>query len=106
MKTHVSTKPPNINFNWPTWWHHHGGKMKVVEVDARTHTLIIEGSAAKLTIRSGSSIEPTGRGWIVEWEVTKHASYNQLVRGWRHFSDAELAAAFGLTSESGDFGDW
>lgn len=118
MKTgaEVRSRPPTIRQYFPDWWHHHGRKMRVTQLDEGLRRLVFSASAAKITIfrplagnerggwkNAGSSEEP---GWIVEWEVILHKAHEEVSRGRRHFSKAQLAAAFGLSLESGDYGQW
>jgi hypothetical protein len=102
----VRPKDPEIRQYFPIWYHHHGSKMRVVEFDEKAHRLVIAGSAAKITIRPGQEVQEGGNGWVVDWEVIWHFAYDEAARGHRQFSGHELAAAFGLTDDSGDFGQW
>jgi len=97
MKT-VIPKEPKMSIIGPIWWHNHGTKMQV-EVPDET-SLTIAGSAAKIVItrKSGSS------GWFIDWTI-QHSGPTQA-SGRTFFLNDELKAAFGLTDESGDYGDW
>ncbi len=102
----VRRSEPEIRLYFPIWCHHHGSKMRVVEFDEKEHRLVIAGSAAKVIIRPGREVQEGGDGWVVSWEVIQHVAYDEAVRGQRQFDSDELAAAFGLTDNSGDFGQW
>ncbi|MBI2052554.1 MAG: hypothetical protein HYT38_02685 [Candidatus Sungbacteria bacterium] len=106
MATAVRRKDPQIRWYHPVWCHHHGAKMRVEQVDPQNHILIISGSAAEVTIRKASSMSPDVEGWFVDWEVVQERPYGTGVRGRSWFSDKDLAAAFGLSDDSGVFGDW
>ena len=97
---------PQIRFGMPIWCHHHGSKMRVEKFGKENHTLVIAGSAAKVTITQASAIYPKAGGFFVDYEVVQYVSYDEVVRGRRQFSADDLAAAFGLSDESGKYGQW
>ncbi|MCC7004577.1 hypothetical protein IT397_01525 [Candidatus Nomurabacteria bacterium] len=90
----------------PIWHHHHSSKMQVEKLDKENRCLIISGSAAKVTIRRASLVIPGAKGWFVDWEVVQCRPYEEGVRGRSKFDDKDLAAAFGLSNDSGKFGSW
>lgn len=96
---------PETRFGMPIWCHHHGSKMRVEKFDHPNHTLVIAGSAAKVTITK-VSIHPDTKGWFVDWEVVQWMPCNEGTRGRSFFNDKDLAAAFGLSDESGKYGQW
>ena len=88
------------------WWHYHGLKMHVRQLDRESKRLDIAGSAAKAVIRRTSLVYPDAKGWLVDWEVIQSCPYDEVVRGRRQFNEDELAAAFGLTDNPGKHGQW
>jgi len=98
---------PKIRLYIPIWYHPHGSKMCVESLDQQNRILIISGSAAKVTIRRTSSVYPDiKKDWFVDWEVVQCALYKEGTRGRTRFNDEDLAAAFGLSDNSGKLGDW
>jgi len=97
MKT-VIPKSPKMDFIGPIWWHPHGMKMQVKGSDE--NSLTIAGSAAKIVITRESGSYP---GWFIDWAI-QHSGTTQA-SGRTFFLNDELKAAFGLTDESGDYGD-
>jgi hypothetical protein len=76
--------------------------MMVESFDKRNQCLVIAGSAARVRItRRAFTVD---EGWNVEWEVVQ--SQQTKVIGCTHFNTHELRAAFGLSEETGEFGDW
>ena len=104
MKASVQ-KDPNIRLHFPVWYHGHGLRMRVEQLDRQNRILIISGSAAKVVIRKASLVHPNAQGWFVDWEVVQFAPYKEGVRGRTHFYDKELMAAFGTSNDSGWSGD-
>ena len=102
----VAPRKPNIHLYHPDWCHHHGAKMVVVSLDPLNEILVIAGSAAKVTIQKASCVFPGKQGWFVDWEVVQCRPLEEGARGRVLFSDADLAAAFGLSDRSGKFGGW
>ncbi|MFC1599111.1 hypothetical protein ACFL2U_03860 [Patescibacteria group bacterium] len=79
-------------FGQPNWCHHHCTKMRLnkEETDLENKKIIIEGSAAKLTITFHEEL----KRWLVSWEVIQ--SQNEGAKGKMFFTDDMLKAAFGL----------
>lgn len=99
----VPRRDPETNM-WgnPTWYHHHGSKMRVEEFSKGNRLLVIAGSAASVRItRRASTVD---EGWFVEWEVVQ--SQQVKVNGRVFFTSDDLRAAFGLSQGSGRFGNW
>lgn len=94
-------KKPAIHLGFPIWWHHHGSKMKLESLIKSDSLLLISGSAAHIGIVRKADLNSN---WWVEWEVVQ--SPGAKVNGSIVLSPDELRAAFGLSEESGDFGDW
>lgn len=103
MKTAVQRRDPEIRMCFPIWFHHHGYKMCVEKLLSKgNHLLIIAGSAAGVKItRRATTVD---EGWFIEWEVVQ--SQQSKVNGRVVFTADDLRAAFGLSQESGEFGDW
>jgi hypothetical protein len=80
--------------------------MLVEQFDKENQALVISGNSAKVTIRKASSVHPNAKGWFVDWEVVHNRPYEEWVRGRSRFNDDDLEAAFGLSENSGKFGDW
>lgn len=99
-------RDPEIRWYFPIWCHGHGAKMRVKEFNNENSTLVIAGSAAKVTIRRAQDVEPQMKngGWFVDWEVIQYRLGDEWVRGRRLFTDEELSGAFGLTDSSGKYG--
>jgi hypothetical protein len=108
MKTGAAVRrtEPEIRQCLPMWYHHHGFKMRLVEFNEAGHRLVIAGSAAKVVIIPGRKVQEGGNGWAVSWEVIQHVANDEAVHGQRQIDSDELAAAFGLTDNSGEFGQW
>ncbi len=106
MKTAVQRRDPAFRWYFPIWCHHHGNKMRVEQLDEQNRTLVISGSAAKVMIRRASSVYPDAKGWFVDWEVVQCKPYEEGVRGRSQFNDGDLQAAFGLSKNSGKYGQW
>lgn len=103
MKTVVQRRAPETRL-WgiPNWCHHHGSKMRVEEFSKGNYLLVIAGSAASVRItRRAKTVDEE---WFVEWEVVQ--SQQAKVNGRAFFASDDLRAAFGLSQESGEFGDW
>jgi len=76
--------------------------MRVEEFDSGNHLLVIAGSAARVRItRRATTVD---EGWFVDWEVVQ--TQQEKVNGRVIFTSDDLRAAFGLSEESGRFGDW
>ncbi|MBI4119168.1 MAG: hypothetical protein HY452_02815 [Parcubacteria group bacterium] len=106
MATAVRRKDPQIRWCYPIWCHHHGAKMRVSQFDQQNRILTISGSAARVTIRKASLVYRDVEGWFVDWKVIQLSPYRVGARGRSQFNDEDLAAAFGLSENSGKFGDW
>jgi len=110
MKTaeETTTSRPKFNGGWPEWFHHHGMKMSVVAPSSLNKPAVtIASNAAKVIIKEAFEGRPKEkREWFVNWEVARFRPYDEVVRGRRVFSSEELAAAFGITTDSGDHGQW
>ena len=91
---------PKMKSGFPAWWHHHGIKMKIVEMRQPERFLVIAGSAAEVTIEPAWQPLTDGEGWVVSWKITHHVAYNETTHGRRHFDNDELGAAFGLNQKS------
>lgn len=104
--TTVRNRRPNIRLYFPDWWHHHGSKMRVQELDLQGHNLVIAGSAAKVMIRVASQVHPEATGWFIEWEVVQYQPYGEIVRGRVQVTNEELAVAFDLLYSPVTTGDW
>jgi len=106
MKTAIP-RTPTLESGHPDWWHHHGAKVQAVGIDFNNKILMFNASAMRLIIWP-TSILPTmsDRSWLVEWHVIQSRASNESVQGRRLFSNDELAAAFGIIEESGDYGQW
>lgn len=79
---------------FPKWWHHHGYKMKVTELDLEHGVLTLDGSAAHLRIWRRHRIN---KEWYVEWHVV-HSVHTQEVKGHVLATSQTLRIAFGLSS--------
>ncbi len=102
MKTAVQKKDPEIRWYFPIWHHHHSSKMKVRRFDQNWRILVIAGSAASVRItRVATTVD---EGWYVDWEVVH--SQQCKANGRVIFTSDELQAAFGLSDNSGTYGDW
>lgn len=105
MKKVVSKRDPNKHNGFPDWFHHHGLKMRLKQLNEVDHVLVIKGSAATIIIKQVDGAPFTGKEWAVNWEVIQSMP-DEIVRGCRRFRNEELAAAFALTDKSGEFGLW
>ena len=100
MKPITLRREPKINAWYPIWWHHHGSKMRLASCDLNNLLLVIEGSAASVRI----SRRAVGPGWILKWEVRQ--SQIDKVNGVIQTQTDRLRAAFGLTDDTDESGDW
>ena len=76
--------------------------MRVEEFSKGNYFLVIAGSAARVRItRRAATVD---EGWFVDWEVVQ--SQQAKVNGRVVLTSDELRAAFGLSDDSGTFGDW
>ncbi|HEU5114547.1 MAG TPA: hypothetical protein VFT82_02150 [Candidatus Paceibacterota bacterium] len=103
MKSATITKKPRMSggFPWPSWWHHHG--IKAVLKESGPRKAVIGSNAATLTI---SRVEKEGSPAVFHlvWSVV-HA-FDMWSMGQVVMDERELKAAFGLSNETGDYGDW
>lgn len=106
QKQEVVVAYPKLAGCNPDWFNQHGWYMGLKEFDPNKRKLVISGSAATLTIRKSEGVIGTDEGWCVEWNIVYFYPYEEKARGRRLFSSDDLAAAFGLTSTSGDYGQW
>lgn len=92
---------PELNV-WgnPEWFHHHGRKMRLTDIDLVGKSLFIEGSAASIKINQG----PSSDKWMVRWTVI--LSQTERVSGSIIFKTNVLLSAFGLSNDSIYGGDW
>jgi hypothetical protein len=102
----IQQRVPKLECGWPIWWHHHGYKLAVKELDLEKHVLVLEASAANLTVRKGSLIDPEATGWYIDWEVVQCKPTQSGTKGRTWFNDEDLKAAFCLSDSTGKFGDW
>jgi hypothetical protein len=85
----------------PNWWHHHGTKMRVARLSLTRKTLKLVGSAASVWIRC---IAPrTKAPWRIDWQIVHGVDSGVNGRIW--VDTKSLQSAFGLSEESGTFGD-
>lgn len=92
-------REPEIRLYHPVWWHHHGSKMRVKNFSIEHYVLFLKGSAASVRfVRQGS-----GR-WSVDWEVIR--SQSEKSGGRILMTKEQMQAAFGLSDESGNAGNW
>jgi len=97
-------KDPEIRLYFPVWYHHHGMKMRVKELNKEKQTLIISGSAASVSIGRAPIGFITTAMWSVEWKIIWSPA--EFTGGRIIFNSDELRAAFGLSDDSGEHGDW
>jgi len=81
----------------PVWWHTRGLKMHLKECDENRKHIVIEGSAAKVTIDRVNIDRIVG--WFVEWRVVNCFPIKEQTDGRVMMSYSELAAAFGLNND-------
>lgn len=99
----LETRAPKTQMGKPEWWHNHGHKMHVKELDLTARRLVIEGGA-DVTIAHNAERKDEIE-WLLDWEVSQGG--DELVRGRRTFTSAQLAAAFGVNdTASGEYGEW
>ncbi len=98
--------PASETTGWghPTWYHHHGDKMRVEKLDLQMPTLILSGSAARVVIGKEPSLNP--KGWFVQWEVILYKLSEEGAHGRVYFEEKHIIAAFGLATHSGNSHDW
>ena len=76
--------------------------MRVENFNKACDLLVIAGSAASVRItRRATTVD---EGWFVDWEVVQ--SQQEKANGRIILTSDDLRAAFGLSQESGLFGDW
>jgi len=81
----------------PIWFHHRGSKMEFVVQDE--NTVNIRSKAASLLIRRSL----VGVDYLVEWNIDHDPGFT---KGNVWMTESELASAFGLSDNMGDFGEW
>jgi len=82
----------------PIWFHAHGSKMEIVAHDK--NTISIRSNAASLLIRR-SLVGVVD--YLVEWNIDHDPGFT---KGNVWMTGSELASAFGLSDNMGDFGEW
>ncbi len=78
---------------FPSWFHHHGTKMRLGYCNHETRTLKIASSAASLKI-SATAISGMGPCWKIEWRVL--LSQSEKSEGTRILTYEQLAIMFNL----------
>jgi len=106
MKETVQPRDPEIRLYFPVWYHHHGSKMRVSHFNPQNHTLVIDGSAANLTINRAKQSYRKKEGWFIEWKVSQAKPSQEGTVGRVWFSDKDLAAAFGIIDETDKYSAW
>lgn len=101
LPPHLHEIRPQFDPRNPIWFHHHGIKMMLKEVDAASGHLAITGSAAWVDI---DQIPEKRDRWNVVWKV-KH-SYSEQVMGLTVMRNQTLARAFGLDDETDRLSLW
>ncbi len=98
----MAERTPELAAPWgyPDWFHHHGNKVEVFNLDLKGRGLILKASAAHLTV--GPHPANPDR-WIVAWEVHHRGAQ---VAGETSMSTELLRRAFGLTDETERAGEW
>jgi len=92
-------RTPEMYHGHPFWCHGHCWKMQVQEFDPVAKRLIIGASATRVCVTP----EETSSGlWRIGWEL-RHSSV-EVAHGCVVFSADHLRAAFGLSDESGEYG--
>lgn len=94
----VRSPQRSLPLGYPIWWHHHGDKIRVREVN--DNSIRLAGSAAELTITRGNENE-----WVVAWKVVRRFGSEEAA-GQVVMSTDELGAAFDLNKLTGDYGDF
>jgi hypothetical protein len=102
----VQQRVPELECGWPIWWHHHGYKLAVKELDLAKHILVLEASAAKVTIQKASILFSEAPAWFVDWEVVQSRPSQSGTKGRTWFRDEDLKAAFCLSDDTGEFSGW
>ncbi|HUX36048.1 MAG TPA: hypothetical protein VMV71_03385 [Candidatus Paceibacterota bacterium] len=102
MNAIVSSEvPESARICCPAWFHKGGLSEMDMKVFQDRRLAIISNNLARLVIKPAES---TPSCWEVKWEVCWSPQMKGW--GWRHFSDQELAAAFGLIEDEGKSGYW
>ena len=103
----MEKKKPVFVCGYPIWYHHHGHKIKV---DKKIKGWIsLKGSAASLDIQKAinrfPSLEYLKGQWLADWTVVQFGPTEEMVKGRRVFTVADLQNAFGLDEGSGPSGE-
>jgi len=82
----------------PRWWHHHGGKLRIVT--AYESRIVLLASAAEVNIAKATDRVDAER-WSVDWHIVHNYHSGEDDRGRRLFTRDKLALAFGITKANG-----
>ncbi|MFW0862024.1 MAG: hypothetical protein ACKKL6_00340 [Candidatus Komeilibacteria bacterium] len=96
-------RDPELHLGVPDWHHHHSHKVTVDE--DRKDYLRLRGSAVVVEIFLNPQTISAAYKWLVKWKVVQ-VHQIQEVTGQRCFSDDDLKSAFGLSTTSGEHGEW
>jgi len=88
---------------YPNWYHSHGDKMYLHQLDKGKGVLDIGSHAASIRIQKASNVIQGVKGWFVDWIIIFYRQYETEVRGRVKFEDNDLASAFGFSQYKGLF---
>lgn len=91
----MKTRVPELHIGHPIWWHHHGTKLRVKNLDLDKKKLVFGASAAELIIEPLP--EDKIDNWIIRYAVHQFAGFGS--RGEVFMTTAELRTAFGLAND-------
>jgi len=100
--TALNAVPESAKMCCPPWFHKKGLEMRLFS--RSKSQVVISGSEARTTITKADTLHERTVGWFIDWEMVQQYPYGIGVSGRRHFSDEELAAAFGLSDSEGKSG--
>lgn len=99
----METKIPELRMGIPVWCHIHGSKMQITSISRENRSIRIAGSAASCLIRKASYVVSRTSGWFVDYEIN-HSVFGKI-NGCIEMNTQDLKSAFGLSDESGEYGD-
>ena len=85
----------------PSWYHHHGLKMKVLGLPMKRESLSITNHAALVVIEQIRDAQANRDiCWRIIWQINHSSSDDEAVTGYLEFTNEDLSIAFDLTEQA------